>query len=175
MPTPTTPEPRPHIVTDLVATDPWKRIAEAIEWCCQQGIRVLVDPAPRVKCTSHFAPNWVAEGDSVGVIGACILRRQPQTCELDTAAIMALGQTKRWIEAFAVGLSGRPKPKEWEDHVASRLMTHGYLMGLDIQTRASMDVCNVHRDTAFPRGGSCPKCDDEAAMTPIDPNAGQHS
>lgn len=165
------PEPRPHVLVDLTATDPERLIHEAIEWACQQRIPVSVDGDTNVRLTSRNPPTWERDNSRrpVSVLGACILRYQPQAPSLRAAHWMSVGQTQKWVEAFEVGCSGAAKPASWEAYSASRLMTHGYLLGFSIWNAASQEVCKAHEEK-FKRGEVCPRClEEDAQPTPHEP------
>lgn len=115
--------------------------AEALNQAHVEGLSLVASGEMGVRCVStHGGRRWEADPNAEGVspLGAVVLLRQPPAVTPDQAAAIACNTSMRWVEAFAVGVSGLAPITMWRDHVAYRLMAAAWLFGVQIRTTLAL-------------------------------------
>jgi hypothetical protein len=131
----------PAIQHDTAAPDTRQLIREATAWALEHGHAVITSQDRGVVRVSSEFPRWAPDprrGKRINPVGAAILKEQPDTDDVDRAAIESLHTSKGWIDAYEVGLSGQLPLCGWKSSPCELVMADGYLAGAE--TRAAMGI-----------------------------------
>jgi hypothetical protein len=123
----------PDLTKGPETPSPAQIIREAIAWVRARGVYVAATRNPGVICASGAVSGlatWERDpyADEISPVGAVILKAQPQTCDDEDAATIALGVPIAFIEGLEDGVT-MTEPVEARKHPIERRQ---YLLGFEL-------------------------------------------
>jgi hypothetical protein len=122
----------PAVVAAPATPHPINTVRAAVAWARGRGLQITLVEDFGVVCLSSALPTWVADPRAEGpnIVGACIMRVQPHTTNIEKAAEIAMGAPMAYCEGFARGLAKLDPAHEWDGSLARRLFAAGYEAGV---------------------------------------------